>query len=107
MVYESIKIVYMFENVEYFSSINDKSEMFESFLKRHKDFTGGKVSFKEYTFDDFVTEYSFEKLAMFINIEYRNKYGELYFCGTRYDTEMSLILALRNHQKLLKITVEY
>ena len=40
----------------------------------------GKISFKEYTFDDFVTEYSSDELARFIGIEYRNKNRQYYFC---------------------------
>ena len=107
MVYESFKIVHMFKNVEYSSLISDKSQMFEYFLKKNKDFTNGKISFKEYTFDDFVAEYSSDELARFVGIEYENKYGELYFCGMKYDTEMSLMLELRSCKKLLKITVEY
>ena len=107
MVYESFKIVHMFKNVEYSSLISDKNQMFGYFLHKNKDFTEGRVSFKEYTFDEFVTEYSFDELARFIGIEYRNKHGELYFCGTRYDTEMSLMLELRSCKKILKITVEY
>jgi hypothetical protein len=106
MVYESFKIVHMFKNVEYSSLTSDKSQMFEYFLNENKDFTEGKISFKEYTFDDFVAEYSYDELAKFINIEYRNKFGELYFCGTKYDTELSLVLELRKCKKLLKITVE-
>lgn len=107
MVYESFKIIHMFENVEHSNLTSDKTQMFKSFLNENKDFTNGKISFKEYTFDDFVTEYSSDKLARFIGMEYRNKYGELYFCGTKYDTEMSLILELRSCKKLLKMTVEY
>lgn len=107
MVYESFKIIHMFENVEHSNLTSDKTQMFKSFLNGNKDFTNGKISFKEYTFDDFVTEYSSDKLARFIGMEYRNKYGELYFCGTKYDTEMSLILELRSCKKLLKMTVEY
>ena len=107
MVYESFKIVHMFKNVEYSNLISDKSQMFEYFLNKNKNFTDGKISFKEYTFDDFIAEYSSDELAMFIGVEYRNKYGELYFCGKRYNTEMSLMLELRNCKKVLKITVEY
>ena len=107
MVYESFKIVHMFKNVEYSILISDKIQLFEYFLKKNKDFTNGKISFKEYTFDDFVAEYSSDELARFVGIEYENKYGELYFCGMKYDTEMSLMLELRSCKKLLKITVEY
>lgn len=107
MVYESIKIVHMFKNVKHSSLTSDKSQMFEHFLIKNKDFTGGKISFEEYTFDDFVAKYSSDELARLIGMEYRNIYGELYFCGTRYDAEMSLMLELRSCKKLLKITVEY
>lgn len=107
MIYESFKIVHMFKDIEYSSLISDKMQMFEYFLYKNKDFTEGKVSFKEYTFDEFVAEYSSDELARFIKIEYRNKHGELYFCGKKYDTEMSLMLELRSYKKLLKITVEY
>ena len=107
MIYESFKIVHMFKNVEYSNLASDKNQMFGYFLHKNKDFTEGKVSFKEYTFDEFVAEYSSDELARFINIEYGDKHGELYFCGTRYDTEMSLMLELKSCKKLLKITVEY
>ena len=106
MIYESFKIIHKFDNIEYSSITSDKQRLFESFLRKTPDFVCGKVLFQEYNFDEFVLNYSIDVLAEFVKSEYQNKYGELYFCGKKFDSEIGLIMELKNCKKILKITVE-
>ena len=81
-----------------------RDSLLRHFLTSHKKSLKFSVSFVEYTFDEFPDQ---TELFAFIDKEYRNKYGELYWSGDKYDTLKELIQELKEQKNIFRIIVDY
>ena len=74
------------------------------FLRAHKNVLKFSVEFEEFTFDEYP---DCIELMSFVDHEYRNKQGELYWSGTKYEQLRDLVTALSKQKNIFRIIVKY
>lgn len=79
-----------------------KADLFSAFVKQN-NFTSGTVSFKEFKLADYPNQ---EEAYTLIDKEYKNKYGEYYWCGDKYETLEVLFNALNEQKLIIELTVK-
>jgi hypothetical protein len=81
-----------------------RDSLLRKFLASHKETFNFSVKFEELTFDEFP---DCIELTAFIDKEYRNKQGELYWCGDKYEHLRDLVADLSKQKNIFRIIVEY
>ena len=80
-----------------------KAGLFDKFLKQN-NFIKGIVKFKEFKLKEYPIQ---EEAYNLIDKHYKNKYGEYYWCGTKYETLEDIFNALNEQKIIIEITVDY
>jgi hypothetical protein len=81
-----------------------RDSLVNEFLRTHKKVLKFSVEFEEFTFEEY-PDYS--ELTSFVDREYRNKQGELYWSGTKYERLLDLVTALSKQKNIFRIIVKY
>ena len=81
-----------------------RDSLVDRFLQTHKEALKFSVEFEEFTFDEYP---DCIELMAFVDKEYRNKQGDLYWCGTKYEHLRDLVAALSEQKNIFRIIVKY
>ena len=77
-----------------------RDSLISDFLRAHKKALEFSVEFEEFTFDEYPDH---GELMSFVDCEYRNKWGELYWCGTKYEQLRDLVAELRKQKNIFRM----
>ena len=80
-----------------------KVNLFEKFIKQ-SNFTNGTVKFKEFKLKEYPVQ---EEAYSLIDKTYKNRNGEYYWCGTKYETLEDIFNALNKQKIIIEITADY
>ena len=81
-----------------------RDSLLRRFFDTHGDTLNFSAKFEELTFDEFP---DCLELMAFVDKEYRNKQGELYWNGVPYEHLRDLVSDLSKQKNILRIIVEY
>lgn len=87
-----------------FDSSWARDSLISEFLRKHKGIFNFSVEFEETSFEDYP---DLKDLEAFLSKEYRNRKGDLFWCGTKYDTMHDLYADLSKQKNILKIIINY
>ena len=81
-----------------------RDSLLQRFLDTHRETFNFSAKFEELTFDEFP---DCLELMAFVDKEYRNKQGELYWGGVPYEHLRDLVSDLSKQKNIFRIIVEY
>ena len=99
MIYSNKMIVH-----KGFDNSWSRDSLVDEFLRTHKGVLSFSVKFEEFSFDEYP---DYIELMSFVDKEYRNKWGELYWGGTKYEHLRDLVAELSKQKNIFRIIVEY
>ena len=81
-----------------------RDTLLRRFLTAHEETFNFSVKVEEFTFDEFP---DCLELMAFVDKEYRNKHGKLYWGGVPYEHLRDLVVELSEQKNIMQISIEY